>query len=69
MLGAEEGFFTKLVPAAVGSLSAAFPELAEQQDHVQVVKHTSETPPRHLRGTPDALSLRLPLPPPLPHRP
>ncbi|EOD34337.1 alanyl-tRNA synthetase [Emiliania huxleyi CCMP1516] len=37
MLGAEEGFFTKLVPAAVGSLSAAFPELAEQQDHVQAV--------------------------------
>jgi len=37
MLGAEEGFFTRLVPAAVGSLSAAFPELAEQQGHVQAV--------------------------------
>jgi len=35
MLGAEEGFFAELVPAAIASLSEAFPELEAQQPLVQ----------------------------------
>ena len=37
ILGADEGFFAKLVPAVVTSLGETFPELAEKQAHVSAV--------------------------------